>query len=93
MKRSWKGKAKPSWVPLEQTDSLELADPSLPLIDTYIADNLEATTVEGQKPAMSDDVIDEDEEDEDDVEEVTRGLGTKLIRTVADKTQGNKFIK
>ncbi|KAF9992009.1 hypothetical protein BGZ79_003640 [Entomortierella chlamydospora] len=42
---------------------------------------------------MSDDIIDEDgsihedEEDEDDIEEAPRGPVTKLIRTVADKTQ------
>ncbi|KAF9997049.1 hypothetical protein BGZ80_007094 [Entomortierella chlamydospora] len=86
-------KQKSSWVPLEQSHSLELADPSIPLVDTHIAENSEATTVEGQEPAMSDGIIDEDgsihedEEDEDDIEEAPRGPVTKLIRTVADKTQ------
>ncbi|KAF9395765.1 hypothetical protein BGX21_009785, partial [Mortierella sp. AD011] len=53
-------KQKSSWVPLEQSHSLELADPPISLVDTHIAENLEAATVEGQEPAMSDDIIDED---------------------------------
>ncbi|KAF9342549.1 hypothetical protein BGX26_007315, partial [Mortierella sp. AD094] len=81
-------KQKSSWVPLQQSYSLEPAELPLPLVDTYIGEPSEVTAVEGQERTMSDEVIDEDESmDEDDIEEEPQRPATTLIRTVADKTQ------
>ncbi|KAF9079042.1 hypothetical protein BGX27_007178, partial [Mortierella sp. AM989] len=67
-----KEKQKSSWVPLEESYSLEPTESPLPLVDTHIGEHSEATAIARQERHTSDEAIDDDgsvDEDEDDDED------------------------